>query len=80
MREEVFYALAGAKCPIYQMSADDMSLEDIFLEMTKDEGKSLNPEERLENSDTDAEEDCPSDTDTEISVEDIHSEEKERED
>ncbi len=80
VREEVFYALAGAKCPIYQMSVDDMSLEDIFLEMTKDEGKSLNPEERLENSDTDAEEDCPYDTDTRISVEDINSEEKERED
>lgn len=38
VREEVFYALADAKCPIFEMSSDHMSLEDIFLEMTKDEG------------------------------------------
>lgn len=36
VREDVFYALAAAKCPIYMMSANSMSLEDIFLEMTKD--------------------------------------------
>ncbi len=37
VREEVFYALAAAKCPIFEMTANSMSLEDIFLEMTKDE-------------------------------------------
>lgn len=36
VREEVFYALAAAKCPIYMMSVNRMSLEDIFLEMTKE--------------------------------------------
>lgn len=37
VREEVFYALAEAKCPIFEMTANSMSLEDIFLEMTKEE-------------------------------------------
>ncbi len=38
IREDVFYALAAARCPIFGMSSDHMSLEDIFLEMTKEEG------------------------------------------
>lgn len=37
VREEVFYALAAAHCPIFEMTSDSMSLEDIFLEMTKDD-------------------------------------------
>ena len=35
LREEIFFALAKAKHPIYQMSMNTLSLEDIFLEMTK---------------------------------------------
>jgi ABC-2 type transport system ATP-binding protein len=35
IREAVFYALYDAKCPIYDMQTSKMSLEDIFLEVTK---------------------------------------------
>ncbi len=38
IREEVFYALAGEKCPILQMRPMDMSLEEIFLNLTTQEG------------------------------------------
>jgi ABC-2 type transport system ATP-binding protein len=34
IREEVFYALSNAKCPIFDMHSTKMSLEDIFLELT----------------------------------------------
>ena len=37
IREKVFYALANAKCPILSMSSSSMSLEDIFLEVTKED-------------------------------------------
>ena len=37
LRERIFFTLAEAKCPIYTMSIKKMSLEDIFLEMTKEE-------------------------------------------
>ncbi|MDE7327796.1 MAG: ABC transporter ATP-binding protein [Lachnospiraceae bacterium] len=53
VREEVFYALAAAKCPIYGMTVDNLSLEDIFLEMTKgDEGA----QEQVQNFTIDGEE------------------------
>lgn len=35
IREEVFYALSDAKCPILSMQSSKMSLEDIFLEVTQ---------------------------------------------
>jgi ABC-2 type transport system ATP-binding protein len=35
IREDVFYALSEAKCPIFDMKSSNMSLEDIFLEVTK---------------------------------------------
>ena len=35
IREAVFYALSEAKCPILDMRSSSMSLEDIFLELTK---------------------------------------------
>lgn len=38
IREVIFYTLADAKCPILEMKASTMSLEDIFLEVTKEEG------------------------------------------
>ena len=38
IREELFYALAEAKCPILEMKQSKMSLEDIFLELTEDTG------------------------------------------
>jgi len=38
IREDVFYALAGERCPILQMRPMDMSLEEIFLNLTTVEG------------------------------------------
>ncbi len=35
IREEVFYALSDARCPILNMQFSSMSLEDIFLEVTQ---------------------------------------------
>ncbi len=35
IREEVFYSLSSAKCPIMDMQSSRMSLEDIFLELTQ---------------------------------------------
>ncbi len=37
VREELFFALAEAGCPIYEMSMSSMSLEDIFLEVTRED-------------------------------------------
>ncbi|MHB1315079.1 MAG: ABC transporter ATP-binding protein [Christensenellales bacterium] len=34
LREQVFYALSAAKCPILSMASTTMSLEDVFLELT----------------------------------------------
>lgn len=34
IRENIFYALAKANCPIYKMNTSSMSLEDVFLELT----------------------------------------------
>ncbi|WP_051685030.1 ABC transporter ATP-binding protein [Clostridium sp. KNHs205] len=36
IREAVFYALSDARCPIYEMHTSNMSLEDIFLELTQE--------------------------------------------
>lgn len=36
LREAIFYAFADAKCPIYKMQKSSMSLEEAFLEITKD--------------------------------------------
>lgn len=33
-REEIFYAMAEAKCPILYMKVSNLSLEDVFLELT----------------------------------------------
>lgn len=37
IREELFYALAEKKLPIFEMQLSEKSLEDIFLELTQDE-------------------------------------------
>lgn len=34
VREDIFYALADEKCPIMAMKVSNMSLEDVFLELT----------------------------------------------
>jgi ABC-2 type transport system ATP-binding protein len=38
IREAVFYKMAENKCPIYETAMKKASLEDIFLELTQDEG------------------------------------------
>lgn len=42
IREEIFYAFSDAKCPILGMQSTRKSLEDIFLEVTKDDKKVYN--------------------------------------
>ena len=46
IREKVFYAMAKANCPIYEMQVKRVSLEDVFLELTEGEKKKTtgNPE------------------------------------
>ena len=36
VREEIFYTLAENKCPVLMMKSSNMTLEDIFLELTSD--------------------------------------------
>ena len=39
IREELFYKMAGARCPILHINSSTMSLEDIFLQLTENPGK-----------------------------------------
>ena len=39
IREKVFYDMAKANCPIYEMQVKRVSLEDVFLELTEGEKK-----------------------------------------
>lgn len=39
IREKVFYAMAKANCPIYEIQVKRVSLEDVFLELTEGEKK-----------------------------------------
>lgn len=49
VREEVFYALARKECPIFSMHTTSVTLEDIFLDLTKEEQEECT-EERQEES------------------------------
>lgn len=44
IREKVFYAMAKANCPIYEMQVKRVSLEDVFLELTEGEKKEIHRE------------------------------------
>ena len=47
VREDVFYVLAENRCPVLEMNMSKLSLEDIFLEMTKsEEPEPAEPEEQ----------------------------------
>ena len=50
MRENIFFALAEAKCPILKMQSSNMSLEEVFLQLTdeKNEKKFLSEEDLFE--------------------------------
>ena len=39
VREEVFFKMADAHCPILEMQSRKVSLEEIFLELTEDDKK-----------------------------------------
>ncbi|RZS92756.1 ABC transporter ATP-binding protein [Cuneatibacter caecimuris] len=42
VRDSLFYALAEAKCPIYELRAEGNTLEDIFLKLTGENAENLN--------------------------------------
>ena len=44
IREQVFDAMCEAKCPILKMSLSNMSLEDVFIQLTSDKKWILNKE------------------------------------
>ncbi len=50
IREKVFYAMAKANCPIYEMQVKRVSLEDVFLELTEGEKKRNPPGNRKDHS------------------------------
>ena len=45
IREEVFFKMADAHCPILEMQSKKVSLEEIFLELTEDDKKIKNEKE-----------------------------------
>jgi ABC-2 type transport system ATP-binding protein len=48
IREDIFYAMAEAKCPILYMKVSNMSLEDVFLELTGAEKETKEDQIELE--------------------------------
>ncbi len=46
VREELFYKLADAKCPIMMLRSSNMSLEEVFLELTDDKTSSKQEKKR----------------------------------
>jgi ABC-2 type transport system ATP-binding protein len=51
IREAIFYHCAEEKCPILQMKQNNMSLEDVFLELTADEESEQTQEKGIEEKD-----------------------------
>ena len=48
VREEVFFKMADAKCPILEMQSRKVSLEEIFLELTEDDKKPKTSDKKME--------------------------------
>ena len=48
IREEVFFRMADAHCPILEMKSKKVSLEEIFLELTEDDKKSKISDKKME--------------------------------
>ena len=65
IREELFFAFAQAKCPILTLKKTEVSLEQVFLELTEGEGTNASEEEaaqeEMETSDEDVTEGGESD-------------------
>ncbi len=86
IREEIFYALAEAHLPIMEMTVSEKSLEDIFLELTRDQepqsgegkGRRLFGGRRRKNPDQTPEAECREEA--EVSEEPEKSEESEESD
>lgn len=66
-REAIFYALAQARLPIYAMSAEEKSLEDIFLELTADD---VDVTVEAEDTEVSAEAEAQTASDEEVAEED----------
>ena len=54
IREDLFYRLAGEKCPIFQMQSKVMSLEEVFLELTENQPEDAAGDEESEAEDQEA--------------------------
>lgn len=50
IREDLFYAMSNAKCPILEMYSVKMSLEDIFLKVTGSNRSAIKPVEASDNN------------------------------
>ena len=48
VREEVFFKMADAKCPILEMQSRKVSLDEIFHELTEDDKKSKTSDKKME--------------------------------
>ena len=55
MRENIFFALAEAKCPILKMQSSNMSLEEVFLKLTDNAGRSVLEEDSVFEADNEEE-------------------------
>ncbi|PWJ47555.1 ABC transporter ATP-binding protein [Faecalicatena contorta] len=54
IREKVFFAFAGQKCPLLLLNTNSVSLEEIFLELTQGDGESKLLLSKREGDETDA--------------------------
>lgn len=72
IREEIFYKMSEAKTPILEMVATTKSLEDIFLELTKDDVPVVeNPKEEADDSDAETVSENDIEGNEEVSEEDM---------
>lgn len=56
IREDIFYACANAKCPILELQKENVTLEDVFLELTTDNNEKTDDESQSADSSEDKEE------------------------
>lgn len=56
IREEIFYACANEKCPILELQKENVTLEDVFLELTTDNNEKTDDESQSADSSEDKEE------------------------
>ncbi|MCR5267779.1 MAG: ABC transporter ATP-binding protein [Lachnospiraceae bacterium] len=54
IRETLFYGFADAKLPILEMTAEKASLEEVFIDLTKDENTAESAQEEIQNKDEEA--------------------------